>query len=185
MIHVFDVPVAEFLPTPSHPSVLDPTVTFNNQSSTDVNYWHWTFGDGDTMAPHVSSPVHLYPNSSSSSYWVTLIVSNADGCLDTVLHEIFIGPEFTFFIPNAFTPNADGINDFFFGSGIGIIKYDLWVFDRWGNMIFHGNELNDKWDGKANSGSDIAQQDVYVWKVELTDVFNKKHNYIGTVTLVK
>ncbi len=185
MIHVFYVPVAEFNPTPIHATVLEPTVTFNNQSSTDVNYWHWTFGDGDTMAPHTSSPIHIYPNISSSSYWVTLIVSNADGCLDTVQHEIFIGPEFTFFIPNAFSPNADGINDFFFGSGIGIIKYDLWVFDRWGNMIFHGNELNDKWDGKANNGSDIAQMDVYVWKVELTDVFNKKHNYIGTVTLVK
>jgi hypothetical protein len=53
-------------------------------------------------------------------------------------------------------------------------------------MIYHGDNIDTaKWDGKANHGSDQAQQDVYVWKVKLTDVFSKKHNYIGTVTLVK
>ncbi|MCE9540275.1 MAG: gliding motility-associated C-terminal domain-containing protein, partial [Bacteroidetes bacterium] len=59
------------------------------------------------------------------------------------------------------------------------------IFDRWGDMIFHGKELSDKWDGKANKGGSESQIDVYVWKVELTDVFHKKHNYLGTVTLVE
>lgn len=185
MIHVFNVPDAEFIPTPNPATVIDPTITFNNQSSTDVTYWHWDFGDSITLEPNTSSPVHVYPNEASSSYLVTLIVHNADGCYDTIAHDVFIGPEFTFFIPNVFTPNGDGINDYFFGSGIGIIKYNLWIFDRWGDMIFHGKELNDKWDGKANDGSTMAQIDVYVWKVTLTDVFNKEHNYIGIVTLLK
>lgn len=100
-------------------------------------------------------------------------------------NEITTKPAFTFYIPNAFTPNNDGINDEFYGKGEGIIDYDIWVFDRWGVLIFHGNELNDKWNGKANGDNDVAQQDVYVWKVRLTDVFHKKHDYIGTVTLVK
>ena len=52
-------------------------------------------------------------------------------------------------------------------------------------MIFRGKELTAKWDGIANDGEEIAQIDVYVWKVTLTDVFFKTHNYIGTVTLVK
>ncbi len=52
-------------------------------------------------------------------------------------------------------------------------------------MVFHGDELNKKWDGRANGGKDEAQIDVYVWKVKLTDVFNKEHKYIGTVTLVE
>jgi gliding motility-associated-like protein len=92
---------------------------------------------------------------------------------------------FTFYIPNAFTPNGDGINDEFFGKGENIIEYDMWIFDRWGTMIFHGNDINDKWDGKTNHGSDIAQQDVYVWKVRFADLNKIKHDYIGTVTLVK
>jgi gliding motility-associated-like protein len=92
---------------------------------------------------------------------------------------------FSFYIPNAFTPNDDGINDEFYGKGEGILKYDMWVFDRWGNLIFHSKELNEGWNGKSNDESDVVQQDVYIWKVILTDVFNKKHDYIGTVTLVR
>jgi hypothetical protein len=52
-------------------------------------------------------------------------------------------------------------------------------------MVFHGKELNEKWDGKANAGENIAQSDVYIWKVEITDIFNKRHSFIGTVTLTR
>ncbi len=185
LIHVFLVPVAQFNPDPSPASVLDPIVTLNNQSSSDVNYWFWNFGDGVTTSPSNPSPVHTYPHDTLGSFIATLIVHNADGCYDTISHTILIGPAFSFYIPNAFTPNGDGVNDYFFGTGIGILNYDLRIFDRWGNMIFRGKELTAKWDGIANDGEEIAQIDVYVWKVTLTDVFFKTHNYIGTVTLVK
>lgn len=185
MIHVFAIPVAEFTPTPNPASVLDPTVTLVNGSSPDVVYWNYHFGDGDSVSPITSSPVHLYPDKASTSYLATLTVRNADGCVNYVEHLVEIGPEFTFYIPNAFTPDGDGVNDFFFGKGIGIVKYDFVIFDRWGNLIFHSENLEDQWNGKANNGDEIAQQDVFVWKVKLTDVFGKKHSYMGHVTLVK
>ncbi len=184
-IHIFLDPIAEFNPTPYPATIIDPTITLNNQSSSDVNYWYWDFGDGTHLSPNTASPVHVYPNDTAGHFTATLIVRNSDGCYDTIAHDIYLGTGFSFFIPNAFTPNGDKINEYFFGAGVGIIKYDMWIFDRWGNNIFHGLNLNDKWDGKANNGAEIAQMDVYVWKVELTDVYNKKHNYIGTVTLVK
>jgi gliding motility-associated-like protein len=185
-VEVYAVPVAEFTPVPNPASVLDPEVTLTNGSSPDVISWTYYFGDGDSIAPNVSSPVHLYPSEEPGTYIASLIVINADGCVDTVQKPVDIGPEFTFFIPNAFTPNGDGVNDYFYGQGIGIKKYDIWIFDRWGNMIYHGDDINaSMWDGRANHGSEVAQQDVYVWKVKLTDVFDKKHSYIGTVTLVK
>ena len=185
LIQVYNLPVAEFNSSPSPATLLDPTIVFNDQSSSDVIYWSWIFGDGDTLATGISNPVHDYPGTTTGTYPVTLIVQNVDGCYDTVIHEIVIGPAFTFYIPNAFTPGGNGMNDYFFGSGIGIVKYNLSIFDRWGDMVFQGKELNAKWDGKANSGGNTAQSDVYIWKVEITDVFNKKHSYIGTVTLVK
>jgi gliding motility-associated-like protein len=184
-IQVFANPIAAFDPSPNPASVLDASITMYNQSSSDVNYWYWNFGDGTNLSPSTISPEHLFPHVVAGNYTVTLIVHNADGCYDTVAHEIVIQPEFAFFIPNAFTPNGDGINDYFYGSGVGIVTYDLWIFDRWGNMIFHGLNLSDKWNGKANNGSDMAQIDTYVWKVKLMDIFNKTHDYIGTVTLVK
>ncbi len=184
-VEVYPKPIAEFTPTPNPASILDPVVTLNNGSSADVISWQYFYGDGDSIGFTTASPTHTYPNVASSTYLATLYVANIYGCLDTVQHYVEIGPEFTFFIPNAFTPNGDGTNDYFFGQGIGIVDYDLYIFDRWGNEIFHGKNLYDLWDGRANGGDNVAQQDVYVWKVRLTDVFGKKHNYIGTVTLVK
>ena len=72
-----------------------------------------------------------------------------------------------------------------FGKGEGIVKYDIWIFNHLGTLLFHGNDLNDKWDDKAIGSQEIVQQGVYIWKVQLTDIFNKKHDYLGTVTLVK
>ncbi len=184
-IEVYPEPVAEFTPNPNPASILNPVVTLSDGSTSDVISWMYYFGDGDSLGYLTPSPTHTYPDVAASTYLATLLVVNSFGCIDSVQHYVEIGPEFTFFIPNAFTPNSDGTNDFFFGQGIGIVDYDLFIFDRWGNEIFHGHDLNDMWNGKANGGSDIAQQDVYVWTVKLTDVFGKKHNYIGTVTLVK
>ncbi len=185
MIQVFSMPMAEFEPTPNPATVLSPSVTMNNQSSSDVNYWFWSFGDGDTLTMSTPNAIHLFPNDSTGIYQTTLIVQNASGCADTIIHEIVIGPEFSFFIPNAFTPNNDGTNDYFRGEGIGILKYELMIFDRWGNMIFYSDDLNKAWDGKANNGTQVSQQDIYVWKVKLTDVFKKKYDYIGTVTILR
>ena len=185
MINVYANPVAEFSTNPNPATTMDANITFNNQSSTDVNYWFWDFGDGTTLSPSTSSPVHDFPNDQPGVFTTTLIVQNANGCYDTVSHDIRILSEFAFFIPNAFTPNDDGSNDYFNGDGVGIADYDLWIYDRWGNMIFHSEDLNNHWNGKAKNGSEIAQQDVYVWKVKLTDVFDKNHDYMGTVTLVK
>lgn len=187
-VQVYPVPVADFTANPNPASILNPTVTLNDASTTPsgtIVSWAWQFGDGDSLGYLTPSPTHTYPDVASSTYLATLTVVNSYGCVGTVSHYVEIGPEFTFFIPNAFTPNGDGTNDFFFGQGIGIVDYTLLIFDRWGNEIFTGHDLNDMWNGKANGGSEVAQQDVYVWKVHLTDCFGKKHNYIGTVTLVK
>lgn len=186
-ITVYPQPVAAFTATPPVTSVLNTTIQFTDNSTGQPNNWVWDFGDfiGTSTIQH---PTYTYDNEISFTYTVSLIVTNQYGCTDTARMPVEIQPEFTFYIPNAFTPNGDGKNDLFFGTGIGIDKYDIWIFDRWGNMIFHGQSLNDFWDGrvhKAGSSLDICQEDVYVWKVALTDVFGKNHKYIGHVTLIK
>ena len=186
MIEVFAVPLAEFIPNPNPATMEDSRVTLKNASSIDVVYWNYHFGDGDSVSPTVKSPLHIYPSEHGGSYLATLKVMNAKGCVSYVEHLIEISPEFSFYIPNAFTPTRnDGVNDTFFGKGVGIVTYHLWIFDRWGNMIFNTADINEGWDGRANNGKDIAQEDVFVWKVQLTDIFGRKHDYIGTVTLVK
>ncbi|TND08494.1 MAG: PKD domain-containing protein [Bacteroidetes bacterium] len=177
-------PVASFSATPQTTTILNTTVSFTDLSSGSPISWSWDFGDFAT--DNVQNPVHTYNPDLSYSYDVTLSIVNQYGCVDDTTITILVEPEFTFYIPNAFTPNGDGKNDVFFGTGIGIDKYDIWIFDRWGNMIFHGDDLADTWDGKVQGKSQqICQEDVYVWKVILTDVFAKKHKYIGHVSLIR
>ena len=131
----------------------------------------------------MQNPTHFFTE--DGTYCASLTVTSNFGCIDATLVCIEIEPEFTFFIPNAFTPNDDGINDEFYGKGDYIKKFEMSIYDRWGNLIFFADDINKHWDGKANHGKEIAQEDVYVYNVKITDTNDKKHKYIGTVTIVK
>ena len=61
--------------------------------------------------------------------------------------------------------------------------YNMWIYDRWGDMIFHSNSLEFGWDGYLKGVR--AVEDVYVWKVSFKDASGKTHNYDGTVTLLR
>jgi gliding motility-associated-like protein len=185
LIEVYPVPNADFDYSPNPAMATSSLVTLHNLSSPDVSYWFWSFGDGDTLTSYVPDTTHQYPSDSGGTFYTTLIVQNIFGCADTTMHPVVIYPEFGFFIPNAFTPDNDGLNDVFLGKGVGIESYELMIFDRWGNLVFYSDELDKGWDGKVNHGTTVAQQDTYVWKVKLTDVFRKKYNYIGIVSLIR
>ena len=146
-------------------------------------------------------------------YNICIRVETNYGCWDTACHPVELLPEFEFYIPNTFTPNGDRNNEVFYGKSRGVKEYNIWVFDRWGNQLwdchyqgrntdFDNDRSNPRgegmssvcrWDGKVVSGGmdmsgnsrDLSQEDVYVWKVRLTDIFNKKHFYIGHVSVVK
>ncbi|MBI3509605.1 MAG: PKD domain-containing protein [Bacteroidetes bacterium] len=187
-ITVHPVPVASFSATPPSTTVTNTNINFTDLSQGNPVAWSWNFGDGTTLSDTSSmqNPSYEYSQEYGSNYTVTLVVNNQFGCTDDTSLEVIVEPEFTFYIPNAFTPNGDGINDGFYGTGIGITSYNIWIFDRWGNLIFQTNDMNQAWDGtvQGKSGT-ICQEDVYVWKVQLTDVWNKKHKYIGHVSLIK
>ncbi|HET6243270.1 MAG: gliding motility-associated C-terminal domain-containing protein [Bacteroidetes bacterium] len=186
LVTVHPSPVADFAAIPLKASIFDPVVTFTNKS-TDATSWIWNFGDGSSLE-NVLHPKHRFPSNGPGNYLVQLFVSTDYGCTDTVEKLIEIIPEFTFYAPNTFTPDNDGINDNFFGTGIGIVDYEMWIFDRWGMQVFYTNDREITWDGRVQNGktnNEIAQQDVYVWMVKLRDVFGKMHEYKGHVTLLK
>jgi gliding motility-associated-like protein len=110
-------------------------------------------------------------------------VSNHDVCFDTARWCVVVEPDFALWIPNAFTPNGDGYNDEFFCKGENIIKFDMNIFDRWGNKIFTSDNISDKWDGSFAGKQ--AEQDVYVYLVHAMDNMNQEHKYVGKVTLVR
>jgi len=175
-------PTPAFSVTPISASVLyDPVFTFTD-SSANANIWDWDFGDGDSST--IQNPTHIYAD--TGKYCITLTVTNLpSGCKDSTTKCVTVEGDWTFFIPNSFTPNEDGINDMFEAKGMGLKEFKLYIFDRWGNMIFESDDIKKGWDGKANGGSELAQMDVYVYKIILKDVKGKQHNYIGSFSLIR
>ncbi|MCC6691001.1 MAG: gliding motility-associated C-terminal domain-containing protein, partial [Bacteroidia bacterium] len=184
-IKVYPLPVADFKTSPKSTTILSPLISFTDQSSSDVVKWDWNFGDLINGSSTKKDPTHTYQD--TGSYVVQLTVTNSYGCVDTATDVVIIKGDFTFYVPNAFTPNGDGKNETFFPKGFMINPecYHLMIFDRWGNLIFETDDLNLGWDGRANGGKEIAQQDVYVWKIQVCDFERHKYFYVGHVTLVK
>ncbi|MCX6295948.1 MAG: gliding motility-associated C-terminal domain-containing protein [Bacteroidetes bacterium] len=186
-VNVNPNPFADFSISPNPVSSLSPFVSFTDLSTVTITNWSWNFGDltSTSDVSTAQNPSYQYPSTGSNT--VTLIVTNQFGCVDTATQIVDIIDDFVFYAPNAFTPDGDGLNDIFLPKGIGydIETFNMMIFDRWGNNIYSTDDYNKGWDGRANHGTEIAQIDVYVWKVELTDNKKLKHKYIGHVTIVK
>lgn len=187
-ITVFPKPVADFTASPQPTSVLEPNVNFINLSTgSGLSAYHWDFGDPLHSTSTAENPGFDYSVAGVGAYTVELIAINTDGCRDTIYKPVIIEDDFTLFIPNAFSPNGDGINDFFYPKGIGIDEkhYQLWIFDRWGNMIFYSDEWDKWWDGTVQGKEDEVQEDVYVWKMKVRSFKGDKRNLVGHVTVVR
>ncbi len=122
---------------------------------------------------------------SEGSYEVTL--TNLNGCSSKDTVEVFRECPSLIWVPNAFSPDQDGINDFFGPKAINILDFDFYIFNRWGELLFHSTNINHQWDGTYN-GKD-CQVDIYVWKLyyrteESYGGYRRQQKY-GNVTLLR
>ncbi len=201
-INAYPQPEANFIINETSPEeILDPRINLTHLWSADVTQFQWNFGDNSGLNTTDINPGHSYNNGNNDfqTYLISLHVQNQYGCKDSIELPVYITPVFTFYMPNSFTPGNDDGNNEFFGKGMGIKQYTIEIFDRWGNLIWNcyetgTNRLYDdnehegmpsacKWDGKYKGN--YVQQDTYVWKVNLTDIFGIKRNYKGIVSIIK
>ena len=108
------------------------TILFNDQS-TSADQWLWNFGDFLNSASILRDPAFIYTE--LGEYIVKLTVSNNEGCIDTISQTIVIEPEFTLYIPNAFTPDNDGVNDFFTPTGIEFNYFEMEIYNAGGKRF--------------------------------------------------
>ena len=114
-----------------------------------------------------------------------MIVRNQNWCSDSARKRIFISPDYTLFIPTAFTPDAGELNPVFGAEGIfkGIKEYQMNIYSRWGEKVFLSNSVLQKWDG--NYKGTFAPEGVYIYEISIMDYFNRKSHYRGTVLLFR
>lgn len=180
-ITIYPTPVAQFTVNPYRESVLNPSFAFTD-NSLNTTQWLWDFGDGNTAK--MQNPTHTYAPV-VADYKVELVTTNNYGCIDSTSDSVHVVPDFRIYIPNAFSPNSDGLNDYFTAKGIGIVTFNMMIFDRWGNLLYTTDDINRGWNGTVGGDTKIAQEDTYVYKIQVTDIFKEQHSYIGAVTLIK
>jgi gliding motility-associated-like protein len=183
-IHVFPVPKADFTFGPQPTTIVNSELFFREHAA-GANAWSWEFGDHTNGASLLQNPSYVYPD--TGCFVAQLVVKNSYQCTDTSRHPLCIYPDFTFYAPNAFTPNGDGTNDIWSPKGLGIdpTTYHLMIFDRWGNLVFETHTWGEGWDGRVNSGPDIGQNDTFVWRVTLHDYLANKHTFNGICSLIR
>lgn len=181
-ISVYPVPVAQFSTSPSAASIVNPLIFFEN-SSVGGEIWQWNFGDGDsTYAWNID---HAFP-SFQSDYNVELVVLNNYGCTDTVHHIIRIVDEVTLYTPTGFTPDGDGKNEIFkpYGNAISENDYSMYIYNRWGEIVFESTNINVGWNGTVKGGS-MGPQGIYRYLIKYTDTYGVPHERIGNVNLLR
>jgi gliding motility-associated-like protein len=183
-ISVYVNPIADFTVSPQPTTIFNAQIYFTDASS-NASAWSWSFGDVFNSTSILQDPTFTY--FAPTCYQVLLTVTSPDGCTDAITHPVCIDPDVSMYVPNAFTPNDDNTNEIFLPIAVGIdpAKYQLWIFDRWGNMIFTTTDLNQGWNGKVQGHDDLCQVDTYVWKVVATDNTGKQYKQVGAVNLIR
>ncbi len=170
---------AAFTATPST-GMAPLNVNFINGSSNAVSY-SWNLGNGQSSTTTDPSTVYT----ATGSYLVTLIATNASGCSDTASAIIEVTEVSVLVIPNVFTPNGDGNNDYFKPVlAEGLSKFNMVIYDRWGLKMSEVTNESLGWDGNAKNGSD-APDGTYYYIVTADGADGKKYEFTGYVSLIR
>ncbi|MCE2743326.1 MAG: gliding motility-associated C-terminal domain-containing protein [Fluviicola sp.] len=181
-------PIADFYSDDYSLTNIQSTANFWNTSSGAVSYL-WDFGDGTQNETdfNVDHTFQSNDNFNITDYPITLNVTSEYGCKDSIIKYISINPELIFFVPNSFTPDGDKYNNTFkpiFSSGYSFENYSFLIFNRWGELIYEGSDINDSWDGTYLGRK--CQDGVYVWKIEVKESMSAvKHLQTGHVSLLR
>jgi gliding motility-associated-like protein len=181
LVRAYPKPNAGIGITPQVVSIFDPVVYFYDHTTglPPPISWQWTLGDGETST--IQNLVHTYAD--TGKYAITLTVYNSYGCVDSTSDYVWVQNDNTIYLPNTFTPNNDQSNDVFLAYGINLQKFNMKVFDRWGNMIYNSDDINQGWDGKYK-GNKVADG-IYAWTVDYIDAIGREHIIFGSVNLYR
>lgn len=159
-IVVHSNPAVDFILGREAYSMLEPNVEITN-TSMGGDFWLWNFGDGTTS--EIAHPFeHTYD--SAGIYTIRLEAETDFGCTGSKEKRVHVRPHQVIYIPNSFTPNGDGINDFFEVKGEDLEFVRLWVYDRWGKEVFYGANEQAAWDGRVDG--QLATIGTYAYVIE-------------------
>lgn len=142
-------------------------------------FYTWDFGDGD--GSFLRRPVHTFDG--VSTYETVVNVVTDIGCTDSDRIDVY--GDVIFYIPTAFTPDNDGLNDVLAFNGRQVRLFEIWIFNRWGEQVYHSTDLNEVWTGDVNDGTHYAPNGVYHWLIKATGFDTDAQEFRGFVHLIR
>ena len=181
-IVVHPSPVAAFQPYPPTTTIDEPMIQFVDQSDGASQYLYH-FGDPNQSSVMLANSSFAYQD--TGTFEVSLQVSNDFGCVDAAVRTVHIGGFTAFYIPTAFTPNRDGLNDVFIPKSTGLAPdgFEMRIFDRWGNLISISDSWDKGWDGTVN-GKQVPM-DQYICKVRYYEKSGKGKDHVSSVIVTE
>jgi gliding motility-associated-like protein len=176
-ITVHPKPTAAFSFSPEEPDLDNNSVQFRNLS-TGANSYLWNvspFGESTDFEPE-------FAYEGTGYHPVMLIAISDQDCRDTAEGEVYVRTNYRVFLPTAFSPNGDGINDIFQPNMRGFAESDFKVYNRWGELIYQSRN-NTGWDGTYR-GQPVPHG-VYMYTLSVLNFFDERQFFSGTVVLMR
>jgi gliding motility-associated-like protein len=159
-------------------------VPFTSTSVGKIVSHDWSFGDGTTGTG--ANAVHTYSTPGGTrTYTVIYTATDSFGCTQTVSKPIKVYTSCVLDVPNAFTPNTDGHNDFLYPlNAVKAVDLEFTVYNRWGQLMFKSKNWKIGWDGRV--GGKLQPSGAYVWMLKYTDRDTQKEVFRkGTAVLIR
>lgn len=185
LVEVKPNPVADFTFSSNPATVFETTIHMQDRSSSDVIDWQWFSPNSNPSTSFITDPTFYFPEE-VGSYPVTLIVETERGCVDTTTLYAHVIQDILFFAPNTFTPDGDEHNQSWKVStlGIDVYDFDLFIFNRWGELIWENHDPSVGWDGTYNGKP--VQSGVYTWRSTVKDLYkDDKKEFNGYINLMR
>jgi len=177
-------PEVNFTATPTTTTVFEPDVTFYNltENSTQVFWDFGAYGSSEEQNPEVTlDEIAAHP--------ICLTAWNDLGCETTACLDYIVTDAFYVYIPNAFTPDNDGINEVFFIQGTNIASdgFDLKIYNRWGEVVFETTNPEAYWIGEGPmTGEYYSQDGVYAYRAVIKDqLTGNSYEFNGFVVVIR
>ncbi|RFM27454.1 PKD domain-containing protein [Deminuibacter soli] len=181
-ITVSPKPEAAFSYTPITPEANTPVVFLNGSSG--ATSYIWDFGDGERLPTIMRDTTVKHIYQATDTFKACLYAANQYGCMDTACHAVAALVIPLVDVPNAFTPNGDGVNDVITLRGYGMSKVIFRIYNRWGVMVFQSNSTKQpSWDGRYKGT--IQPQDVYTYIADIEFFDGTKYQKKGDITLLR
>ena len=145
--------------------------------------WNWNFGDGSTSIE--KDPNYTYRK--KGQYLISLTALNIENCENSINKSIFVNQDYNLLAPNSFTPNGDGINDYFLPAAINRLdgKFTMTVYSPNEGLVYETKNINQPWDGTNQKAGTKCTEGSYVWVVKLTNEKGITEQYKGAILLLK